>query len=228
MGVYLAMVPGDCERAIPFFEKAVTVFPPMAEAHYNLGTCYRKGARVPEAVASLRKAIRYSEDDDYVAGKARAELQALEKILTKNQPFQTLDAYLENEKLFDRAFESLRAQQYEAAVDLFNQVLAQCPGHVQSYGNLALAYAGLGQKAVALKHLEEALALDPTYAPAIQNRKVIEATKEGEPRRPLAMAETEYYRERLEAEKSRTPGGWWGKIKRLATGGHREGSDGVL
>jgi tetratricopeptide (TPR) repeat protein len=218
MGVYMAMVLGDCERAIPFFEKAVSVFPPMAEAHYNLGTCYLKMVRIPEAVASLRKAIRYSGDDDYVGGKARAELGTLESLLTKNQPFQTLDACIENQKLFDLAFENLRAQKYEAAVELFNRVLAQNPGHVQSHGNVALAYAGLGQKAVALKHLDKALSLDPTYEPAIQNRKIIEATKEGEPRRPLAMAETEYYRERLEAEKSRTPGGWWGKIKRLATG----------
>ena len=194
MGVYLAMVLGDCERAIPFFEKAVSVFPPMAEAHYNLGTCYRKKIRLPEAVASLRKAIRYSGDDDYVAGKAHAELRTLESIVTKNQPFQTLDAYLENQNLFDLAFENLRTQKYETAVDLFNRVLAQNPDHVQSHGNVALAYAGLGQKAIALKHLDKALALDPTYEPAIQNRKIIEATKEGQPHRPIAMAETEYYR----------------------------------
>lgn len=218
MGTYLAMVRSDPENAIPFFQKAVSIFPPLAEAHYNLGTCYRKTVQIPEAVASLRKAIRYSGDDDYVAGKARDELQALEKILTKNQPFQTLDAYLENEKLFDLAFENLRAQKYEAAVDLFDRVLAQNPGHVQSHGNVALAYAGLGQKAVALKHLDTALSLDPTYEPAIRNRSFIEATKEGQPHRPLAMEETKYYLERLEAEKSSTRGGWWGKIKRLATG----------
>ena len=67
-------------------------------------------------------------------------------------------------------------------------------------------------------HLDKALALDPAYAPAIQNRKVIAAMKEGEPQRPLAMAETEYYRELLEAERSGAPRGWWQKIKRLATG----------
>jgi len=219
MGVYLAMVREDVESAIPYFQKAVSVFPLMAEAHYNLGTCHIKAGRIPEAVASLRKAIRYSAgDDDHIAEKARDELRSLERILRDGSPFQTLDAYLENQRLFDLAFENLRAQRYEAAVDLFNQVLAQNPDHVQSHGNVALAYAGLGQKAVALKHLDQALALDPTYEPAIQNRRIIEAIKEGEPHRPLAMAETEYYRECLEAEKSPARRGWWQKIKRL-TGG---------
>src|ERR1035441_7775453 len=140
MGAYLLATREDTERAIPFFQKAVSVFPPMAEAHYNLGSCYIKSCRIPEAVASLRKAIRYSANNDLVAGKARDQLQFLEKLLTDRSPFQTLDAYVENQKLFDLAFENLQARRYEAAIDMFSRVLAQSPGHVQSHGNLALAY----------------------------------------------------------------------------------------
>jgi tetratricopeptide (TPR) repeat protein len=110
------------------------------------------------------------------------------------------------------------AKRYEAAADLFGQVLAQNPDHVQSHGNLGLVYAGLGRKALALEHLDKALALDPTYEPAIQNRKIIAGMKEGEPHRPIAMAETEYYRERAEAEKSPTRGSWWQRMKRLPAG----------
>jgi tetratricopeptide (TPR) repeat protein len=218
MGAYLAMGLADLEGAIPFFQKAVSVFPLMTEAHYNLGTCYMKTGRIPEAVASFRKAIRYAGDDEDIAGKARGELHALERIVTDTGPFQTLDAYIENQAMFDLAFEHLQARRYEAAADLFNRVLAQNPGHVQSHGNVALAYAGLGQKAIALEHLDKALALDPTYGPAIQNRKVLKAMKEGELHRPVAMAETEYYRERAEAETSPAHRGWWQKIKRLSRG----------
>jgi tetratricopeptide (TPR) repeat protein len=218
MGVYLAMCLADSESAIPFFQKAVSVFPLMAEAHCNLGTCYIKIGRIPEAVASLRKAIRYSADDDHTSEKARDELQVLERILRDSTPFQTLDAYLENQKLFDLAFEHLQARRHEAAAELFGRVLAQNPDHVQSHGNVALAYAGLGQKALALEHLDKALALDPTYEPAIQNRRILEGMKEGEPHRPVAMAETEYYRERLEVEKSPARRGWWQRIKRLTAG----------
>lgn len=59
LGVYLAMVVGEPDKAIPFFEKAVSIFPPMAEAHCNLGLCYTKAGRIPRAVAALRQAIRY-------------------------------------------------------------------------------------------------------------------------------------------------------------------------
>jgi tetratricopeptide (TPR) repeat protein len=96
--------------------------------------------------------------------------------------------------------------------------LAQNPNHVQSHGNVALAYAGLGRKALALEHLDKALALDPAYEPAMQNRKIIEKMKEGEPHPLVAIAETEYYRDRLEAEKSPAHGSWWQRIKRLTTG----------
>ncbi len=37
LGVYLAMVEKDPVGAIPFFEEAVRIFPPLAEAHFNLG-----------------------------------------------------------------------------------------------------------------------------------------------------------------------------------------------
>jgi tetratricopeptide (TPR) repeat protein len=218
MGVYLAMVLGEPDKAIPFFQKAVSIFPPLAEAHCNLGLCYIKAGRIPRAVAALRQAIRYSAGDDYIAQKARDELQALEEIVIDTGPFQTLDAYLKHNELFDLAYENLTARRYEAAVELFTRVLAQNPNHVQSHGNVALAYAGLGRKALALEHLDKALALDPTYEPAMQNRKIIERMKEGEPHQPVEIAETEYYRDRLEAEKPPARGSWWQRIKRLTTG----------
>ena len=218
MGVYWASVVGEPDKAIPFFEKAVSIFPPMAEAHCNLGLCYVKACRMPKAVAALRKAIQYSAGDDYIAQKARDELQFLEKLVKDTGPFQTLDAYVKQQELFDLAFENLTARRYEAAVELFTRVLVKDPDHVQSHGNVALAYAGLGRKALALEHLDKALAVDPTYEPAIQNRKILGLMKEGEPHQPVAIAETEYYRDRLEAEKSPAHGSWWQRIKRLAAG----------
>lgn len=218
MGVYRAMILADPEGAIPFFRKAVSVFPPMAEAHCNLGLCYTRIARIGEAVASFRKAIRYSAGDDSTAARARDEIQALEKIVIANGSYESLDACLESQRLFDLAYEHLLAQRYEAAADMFGRVLAQNPDHVQSHGNLGLVYAGLGRKALALEHLEKAIALDPTYEPALQNRKIIARMKEGEPRRPDAIAETEYYRERVEAEKFPVRRRWWQRIIRLPPG----------
>jgi tetratricopeptide (TPR) repeat protein len=201
MGTYVGLVEDDPVGAIPFFERAVHILPPFAEAHYNLGCSFMKACRVGPAVAAFRKAIRYSSGYDGIAKLAQDRITGLEKIVLKDCAFETLDAYLENERLFDLAFENLRKQRYGEAAEMFGRASKQNPNHVQTHGNLALCLAGLGRKAAALASLDRALELDPAYQPARTNRKVIEAMTEGESFVPGMMAETEYYRECLEAER---------------------------
>ncbi|MGH7969475.1 MAG: tetratricopeptide repeat protein, partial [Limisphaerales bacterium] len=160
---------------------------------------FTKACQIGPAVAAFRKAIRYSADDG-IAKLARDRIAWLEEAALKDSPFATLDAYIENEQLFGLAFENLSKRRCGEAAELFSRALKQNPNHVQSHGNLALCLAGLGRKAEALASLDRALELDPTYGPALTNRKAIEAMTEGEPLVPGRIAETEYYRERLEAE----------------------------
>ena len=202
IGVYVGLVEDDPVGAIPYFEKAVQILPPFAEAHYNLGSSLIKACRIGPAVAAYRKAIRYSSGDDGIAQLAQDEITKLKELLLKNSEFATLEAYIENEQLFNQAFENLREQRYRAAAEMFRRALQQNPRHVQSHGNLALCLAGLGQKAAALASLDHALELDPAYEPARTNRKAIEKMTEGEPFVPEMFAETEYYRERFEAEQA--------------------------
>ena len=197
VGIYVGLVDDNPVEAIRFFEKAVHVLPPFTEAHYNLGCACMKAGRVGPAVAAFRKAIRYSTGDDGIAKLAQDRITGLEKIVLKGSPFATLDAYIENEQLFDQAFDKLRKQHYGEAAELFGRALKQNPNHVQTHGNLALCLAGLGRKAEALAALDRALELDPTYGPARTNRKAIEAMTEGQPYVPERFAETEYYRECL-------------------------------
>jgi tetratricopeptide (TPR) repeat protein len=199
MGVYRGMVQGDPVGALPYFEKAVREFPLFAEGHFNLAMSCVKACHIPQAVASFRKAIQYT-DDALIVGKANEQLAWLENTVRNTSPFKTLDAYIENQKLFDLAFANLRNRNFEKAIELFGKALEQNPEHVQSYGNLALAHAGLGHKAVALDCLDRALALDPSYEPAMVNRVAILNMAEGVPQGSVEVLETEYYRERLEAE----------------------------
>jgi tetratricopeptide (TPR) repeat protein len=201
MGIYLGMVAKNPEGALPFFKKAVEIFPPFPEAHFNLGFAAMKTCDVPKAVAGFRAAMRYSHNGDGIAEKAREQLQFLEKNLLKGTAFKNLDAYLANSKLFDAAFQCLANFQFDQAVKMFKGVAEAFPNHVQSYGNLALAYAGLGRKAMAMQCLEKALALDPSYEPARANRCVLDAMREGEPFIPGGIREVNYYADRLRDRK---------------------------
>jgi hypothetical protein len=200
LGVYRAMILKDPKGAIPLFERAVKIFPPFPEAHFNLGNTARQSFDIPKAVAAYRKAERYSQDEDGIAAMARKELEFLEKMLLKTTSFTSLDAYVANAQLFDDAFECLQEQQFEQAIKLFQRVLSENPGHVQSYGNMALAHAGLGQKSAALACLERALELDPGYQPARDNLRVIAQMQEGEPNIPGGILEVEFYADKLRKE----------------------------
>ena len=146
MGTYIGMVEKDSVAAIPFFEKAVQVLPPFAEAHYNLGCACVKACRIGRAVAALRKSIRYSTGGDGIAKLAQNRLIELERIILKDSAFTTLDSYVENEHLFNLAFENMRQRRYSEAAEMFGRALKQNPNHVQTHGNLALCLAGLGRK----------------------------------------------------------------------------------
>ena len=201
MGVYLGLVAQNPERALPFLEKAVEICPPFAEAHFNLGISAMKSFDISRAVEAFRAAARHAQGGDGIAAKAREQLGFLEKTLLKGTSFKNLDAFLANQRLFDAAFQCLADYQFDQAVEMFNQVLVEYPDHVQSYGNLALAYAGLGKKAMAMECLEKALALDPAYEPARVNRRLLGAMREGEPFIPGGIREVNYYVDRLKRKR---------------------------
>ena len=200
LGVHQLLVNDDPAAALPYFQRAVEIFPLFAEGHYNLAGCAAKQGDIRTAVESLRKTIRYTDAAD-IASRARNQLKDLEAIVTENAPFATLDDYLANQAIFDRAFEALARKDFARAAEGFRKVLEQNPVHVQSHGNLALAYAALGRKAAALECLDKALALDPNYVPAQSNRAIIERMEEGRPHL-MHIAETRFYREQFEAERT--------------------------
>ena len=198
MGVYQAIVTKDPAAAMHFLQKAVSIFPPFAEAHFNLGMAARQAFDISKAVEAFRAAERYAQDDE-IAGMARKELQWLERTVLDTTSCRSLDAYLANGRLFDRAFVCLNNRQFDEAAELFQRVLSEHPKHVQSHGNLALAYAGLGRRADALACFDRALELDPGYEPAILNRRITEQMREGEPFVAGGMEQVEYYADRLRA-----------------------------
>lgn len=191
---------GNLDQAIACLERAVETFPMFEHAHYNLGLAYCKKVHIEKAVRAFEKVIALDGRDGTVGSRARQQLDGLEAIVGSHGV--TLATYVENMRTFDRAFEALRAGKYRLSIDLFARVLHADPKHVQSYGNMGLAHACLGNREKALECLDKAIELDPQYEPAIVNRLAVSSLAEGEALPPLGYREISYYSEFRDGDKS--------------------------
>jgi tetratricopeptide (TPR) repeat protein len=184
---------GQTDEAIACFERAVEIYPAFAHAQYNLGESYRKKHDIENTVRAYEAAIAADGSHGDVGQLARKRLNEAKAIVETSGV--SLSTYLRNRRIFDRGFLALQEQRFEAAIDLFAQVLATEKNHVQSYGNMGLAYARIGNRQKALECLNKALELDPEYEPALVNRLVVERLKDGEALPDVNQRELNYYSE---------------------------------
>ena len=184
-------VKGETDEAIACLERAVEICPLLAHAHYNLGSSYCKKVDLEKAVNAYKAAIAADGPDGSVGRAARERLDSLEAIVRTSGV--TLSTHIRNQKIFDRGFAALRDGKPRAAIEFFKQVLATQGNHVQSYGNMGLAYARLGDKQKALECLDKAIELDPQYEPALVNRLAVESLNDGETMPDFGAKEVNYY-----------------------------------
>lgn len=191
MGVCHALQ-DQLEEAIKFFERAVDIFPYFTEAHFNMAMAYTKLGDIGGMVRGFREVIRIGGDKGLVS-EAKRRLDDLERMVKKLHGFD-LDTYVNNSEKFNKAFSALEKREFMSAINLFKHVLATDPQNVQSWGNLGLAYAGIGERGKALECLDKALELDPEYELAAVNRIAIEELGEGE-RLKGKIHSVNYYRD---------------------------------
>ena len=164
---------GRIQKAIPCFKRAVEIFPLLTAAHYNLGASYCRNVDIENAVKSFENVIELDGEDGEYGAMAKQRLDDLDRISREAHGIGLHDC-IKNQQVFSRAFDALRRREFQSAIHLFNQVLRVDENHVQSYGNLGLAYAGIGDKKRAIECFDKALALDPDYKPAAINRLALE------------------------------------------------------
>jgi tetratricopeptide (TPR) repeat protein len=186
---------GEMPLAITYFERAVEIFPLFTAAYVNLGMSHMKNFDIANAVRAYQNVIDLDGEDGEYGAMAKERLDDLDRISRKSHGLSLQD-HLKNQRVFQRAFDALRKREFQRAVELFNQVLHIDPNNVQSWGNLGLAYAGLGEKKRALECLDKALALDPKYEPAAINRFALEKSEDGKDVFGQGrIGEIEYYRD---------------------------------
>lgn len=189
--------------AITSFEKAIDIFPIFSEAIFNLANLYQLTGELTKAAICLQKIIKFEDKQSTLRKMAKKDLELLKKLVKESCGF-TLEKYAQAEEIYKQAFRFLSDNKYDESISLFQQSLQISPNHVQTYGNMALAYSGLGYHQKALECLDKALSIDPDYTPARVNRELIVKLSEGEKMLNVQVKEVHFYLE--QAEKVRTIG----------------------
>uniref|UniRef100_UPI004055DABD tetratricopeptide repeat protein n=1 Tax=Candidatus Electrothrix sp. TaxID=2170559 RepID=UPI004055DABD len=196
MGTLQAMK-GNYSDSIGYFDRCLEIFPYFAEAWFNRGTSYKHLLDTAETIKSLQKVVEFGDPEEDFVQSAKVFLKEIAESILKNDGL-SLDKYMESNDAFNSAFALLQNREYEKAIIGFNKVLRLNKNNAQTYGNLALCYAFLGQKEKALSFFDQALEVDPAYAPAITNRAIVELLEEGEKIQVDELKTIEYYKELAE------------------------------
>lgn len=199
-GLGVVCVMNDQEdKAIQHFKKAIELNPYSVEAWYNLGTIYKNKLEIDFMIEAYRKVVKYGNISEPFVRNANEILADLEAQIQMDKNM-TLDEYQISMAIFKDAFSAMQKNDWDKAIASFRKVLTFDAEHIQSYGNMGICYAQQGKKQEALALLDKALELDPKYEPAIMNRKIVAALKEGE-KLSDKVADIEYYKERAMKEK---------------------------
>jgi tetratricopeptide (TPR) repeat protein len=190
------------EEALPYLNKAIELNPFMLEAYYNKAMVYYNAGTLEGAIIALRQIIEIGAVDNPVVVEARAKLVDLASFLKEHNNNLTLDEYIDSSNHFNMAFNELSSDNWEQAIAGFEKVLAINSKHVQSYGNIGIAYMQLNRRAEAIKALETALKLDPGYEPAMMHLEHINSCQGDLNVLSENCASVEYYKLKADARRA--------------------------
>lgn len=200
MGTVLAMK-GNYAESIVHFDKSLEIFPYFVEAWFNRGNSYKNLFNVGEAIKSFQKVIEFGDSQDDFVKTAEELVDYMEQSIFKDTGL-SLDLYVKSMDDFNKAFRTMQNREYERAISEFQDVIKINKTNAQSYGNLGLCYAFLGQQEKAIAFLDQALIIDPNYEPAIQNRAIVSSLKNGEKLPDDHVQTIEYYKDVAEQKES--------------------------
>lgn len=192
-GVYFSK-DNDFGSAICCYEKAIKAFPIFPEAFFNMGILYEKHGYIGQAIECYKRVLQIEGMQGEVGFKAAREVHLIEKQV-KTKTGLSLNQYIVQSELFNRAMSLLIERKNDMAVKLYSEILKTEPNHIYSHIHLATAYCGLGQNKRALDCLNKALALDASNEQALKNRSLVEKLKEGESL-DLEIYEASYHKAR--------------------------------
>ena len=193
MGVICGMKE-NYDAAIKYFDRAIKIFPYFVEAWFNKATSHQKKFEVREMVYAFQKVIDLGDPKDDFVRHAKNFLFSFAKNI-QSESGLSLDAYLQLSEKYESTFSIMEKQQFEKALLGFKEIVAIHPKHTQSWGNMGLCYAFLGQQDEAIAAFDKALEIDPGYEPAIVNRQNVMSLPKGQKLASPNFKSIDYYKD---------------------------------
>jgi eukaryotic-like serine/threonine-protein kinase len=164
---------GQIEQAAEIWKDLTYTNPELGRPFYNLGNLSMQQGDKRTAVALFKAAIEL--ESGYVPAIVNMAicLQDLGRIPDAIALYDRALAVAPNDSqiLYNKAVLMLDNRDPVGAGEIFRHVLLLNPNHVSAYNYLGVCHRTLGQIDDAIKCFDHALAIDPKYPYAIQNRK---------------------------------------------------------
>jgi tetratricopeptide (TPR) repeat protein len=158
----------ECEKALPYFEKAVKKHPSYADAYFQIGFCSDKLGRHKEAIEAFEQVIRIQPDHaeaHYNLGITYAHLgNHTEAIESYKQAISIKPDLVEAHSNLGAAY--FKLGRYMEAIEAYKQAIRIIPGEAIVHYNLGLAYVRLERRREAIEAYKQAIRLQPDYAKA--------------------------------------------------------------
>lgn len=160
-------------QAIADCTQGLRLNPVNTESYLNRGLAYYRVNDYTAAIRDYDKRLAYVSDDHralYNRGLANASLERYDQALKDYSRSIGVSRELPDKRMaeihFDRGLAYLKLEQYNSAASDFSQAIAHDNLNTEAYVNRAYAAHALGDNKMALRDLDQVLALNPAHAKA--------------------------------------------------------------
>jgi len=176
---YIAWHEQDYDEAIRRFRQVLAIDAHQAAAYIHLGVSYAAQENFDASIAAYQKAKDLRADLAGVVGQSIDLVERLRR--AKEHP---------NDPAVQERLGELYASdgRFDRAIECFEKVTALAPDSPQEFFTLARYYEAEERDAEALRAYDRGLALDPTNAPARNNREKLSIKRALELGKPVVLA----------------------------------------
>lgn len=170
---FLLIFQDKIDEAITYFDAAIEISPQFIDAHYNRAVAYKEKLEIENMVRAFQDVIRIGESHNYFVKESQKMLDSFESSIMETDGVD-LETYIKSLTNFDNGFEQMENGNIESAIKLFQKSISYNGNNPKPYSNLGICYSKIGKQQLALEAFDKAIEIDPTYQPALINRKVTE------------------------------------------------------